>query len=106
MCGLPGDGREMMPPVDKAAITPGLVSRLVTAQFPQWADLPVRPVELDGRDNATFRLGADMSVRLPSADQYALQIDKEHRWLPILAGQLPLPIPAALAKTDLVARQS
>lgn len=41
----------MMPSVDKAAITPALVSRLVAAQFPQWAGLPVRPVELDGWDN-------------------------------------------------------
>lgn len=93
-----GGRREMMPSVDKAAITPALVSRLITAQFPQWADLPVRPVELDGWDNTTFRLGQDMSVRLPSGDQYALQVDKEHRWLPSLAGHLPLPIPEPLAK--------
>jgi aminoglycoside phosphotransferase (APT) family kinase protein len=93
-----GHGREMMPSVDKSDITPALVSRLVTAQFPQWADLPVRPVELDGWDNTTFRLGQDLSVRLPSADQYALQVDKEHRWLPTLARHLPLPVPEPLAK--------
>ena len=98
MSVLPGGDREMMPSVDKAAITPALVSRLVAAQFPQWADLPVRPVEIDGWDNATFRLGEDMSVRLPSGGQYALQVDKEHRWLPELAGRLPLPIPEPLAK--------
>jgi aminoglycoside phosphotransferase (APT) family kinase protein len=85
-------------PVDKTAITPALVSRLVAAQFPQWAGLPVRPVELDGWDNTTFRLGEDMSVRLPSGGQYALQVDKEHRWLPVLADQLPLPIPEPLAR--------
>jgi len=88
----------MMQSVDKAAITPALVSRLVAAQFPRWADLPVRPVELDGWDNASFRLGQDLSVRLPSGGGYALQVDKEHRWLPVLAGQLPLPIPAPMAK--------
>ncbi|MEY2424312.1 MAG: hypothetical protein QOI95_4379 [Acidimicrobiaceae bacterium] len=38
----------------------------ITEQFPQWADLPIRPVALDGWDNTTFRLGEDMSVRLPS----------------------------------------
>src|SRR5689334_23275447 len=42
-----------------------LVRRLLAAQFPQWADLPVSAVPLSGMDNATFRLGADMSVRLP-----------------------------------------
>jgi aminoglycoside phosphotransferase (APT) family kinase protein len=84
--------------VKKADITPELVSRLVAAQFPHWADLPVRPVDADGWDNATFRLGEHMSVRLPSSQAYAEQVDKEHRWLPILASQLPLPIPEPLAK--------
>ncbi|HYS32109.1 MAG TPA: aminoglycoside phosphotransferase family protein [Streptosporangiaceae bacterium] len=84
--------------MDKAAITADLVSRLIAAQFPQWAGLPVRPVELDGWDNTTFRLGEDMSVRLPSGDKYVLQVDKEHRWLPVLAPRLPLPIPQPLAK--------
>src|SRR5207247_4581353 len=90
--------RETMPSVEKAAITSQLVSRLVAAQFPQWADLAVTPVELDGWDNTTFRLGEDLAVRLPSADWYVAQVDKEHRWLPILAPQLPLPIPRPLAK--------
>jgi aminoglycoside phosphotransferase (APT) family kinase protein len=91
-------GREMMPCVDKAAITPELVSRLVSAQFPLWAHLPVRPVEADGWDNATFRLGDEMSVRLPSGAGYAAQVEKEQRWLPALAPRLPLPIPEPLAK--------
>ena len=59
-------------------------------QFPEWAHLPVRPVELDGWDNTTFRLGDSLSVRLPSADGYTAQVDKEQRWLPFLAPQLPL----------------
>jgi aminoglycoside phosphotransferase (APT) family kinase protein len=84
--------------VDKSEITPALVKRLLAAQFPQWADLPLTRVELDGWDNTTFRLGKDMSVRLPSGDAYTAQVDKEHRWLPVLALQLPLPIPQPLAK--------
>ena len=86
--------------VKKADITPALVSRLVAAQFPRWADLPVRPVDVDGWDNATFRLGQHMSVRLPSSLAYVEQVDKEHRWLPILARQLPLPIPEPLARGE------
>ena len=81
----------------KADITPELVTRLVASQFPQWADLPVRPVEVDGWDNATFRLGRHMSVRLPSSPAYVEGVAKEHRWLPVLAPQLPLPIPEPLA---------
>jgi aminoglycoside phosphotransferase (APT) family kinase protein len=84
--------------VDRPDITPELVSRLVAHEFPQWADLPVSGVDLDGWDNKTFRLGSTMSVRLPSADIYVAQIDKEHRWLPVLGGDLPLPIPEPLAK--------
>ena len=84
--------------MDKSDITPAFVSRLIATQFPKWADLPVTRVELDGNDNTTFRLGEDLSVRLPSADRYVLQIDKEHRWLPILAEHLPLAIPQPLAK--------
>ncbi len=39
-----------------------------------------------------------MSVRLPSDSCYIEQVDKEHRWLPVLARQLPLPIPVPLAR--------
>lgn len=70
-----------------------LVRRLVAAQFPRWADLPVRRVEVDGVDNRTFRLGDELSVRLPSGYAYRLQVTKEQRWLPVLAPQLPRPVP-------------
>ena len=73
------------------------MGRLVAAQFPQWADLPIKPAESDGWDNRTFRLGEDMSVRLPSAERYSGQVEKEHRWLPRLARLLPLPVPVPLA---------
>jgi aminoglycoside phosphotransferase (APT) family kinase protein len=78
-------------------ITASLVSQLIRTQFPQWADLPIEPVAFDGWDNRTFHLGAEMSVRLPSAEGYAAQVEKEHRWLPQLAPLLPLPIPTPLA---------
>jgi aminoglycoside phosphotransferase (APT) family kinase protein len=77
-----------------------LARRLVAAQFRQWADLPVAPVELDGWDNRTFRLGAELSLRLPSGDRYALQVDKEQRWLPRLAPHLPLAIPQPVARGE------
>jgi len=84
-------------PAAKVDINGSLVGRLVTAQFPQWADLPIKPVEFDGWDNRTYRLGEDMAVRLPSAEAYAEQVEKEHRWLPRIAPLLPLPIPVPLA---------
>ena len=39
-----------------------LVARLLTTQFPQWADLPIEPVPSAGTDNALYRLGDDMAV--------------------------------------------
>lgn len=74
-----------------------LVCRLVRTQFPHWADLAVCPVVPGGWDNKSFRLGEHMLVRLPSAQAYALQVQKEHRWLPMLAPKLALSIPQPLA---------
>src|SRR5262245_33211286 len=75
-----------------------LVRQLVRSQFPQWAELPIAPVENGGWDNRTFHLGDSMSVRLPSASHYVAQVEKEHRWLPVLRPQLPLPIPVPLTR--------
>src|SRR5688500_9381497 len=91
----PRGNRNMQP--DTVQIDASLVSRLVATQFSQWANLPVRPVEFGGWDNRTFHLGEQMTVRLPSAAAYSLQVEKEQRWLPSLAPQLPLPIPVPLA---------
>jgi aminoglycoside phosphotransferase (APT) family kinase protein len=84
-------------PVHRDAITADVAARLVAGQFPEWAGLPVVPVKLDGWDNTTFRLGDELSIRLPSADGYTAQITKEHRWLPVLAPSLPLPVPEPVA---------
>ncbi len=83
--------------MEKSDITAELVSRLIATQFPHWAHLQVAPVEVDGWDNTTYRLGDDMSVRLPSGAGYVAQVEKERRWLPHLAPHLPLPIPEPLA---------
>jgi aminoglycoside phosphotransferase (APT) family kinase protein len=85
-------------PNSQVNINVSLVSDLVATQYPQWADLPIRPVAHGGWDNRTFHLGDEMTVRLPSAEGYVAQVEKEHRWLPRLAPLLPLPIPMPLAK--------
>ncbi len=76
-----------------AVIDTGLVCRLVRSQFPAWADLEVRRVPIDGWDNRTFRLGADLSVRLPSGPGYESQVRKEIAVLPRLAASLSIPVP-------------
>jgi aminoglycoside phosphotransferase (APT) family kinase protein len=84
--------------VDEVDTDVSLVGRLLAAQFPQWADLAIEPVHSDGTDNAIYRLGDDMAVRLPSIPGATGQVDKEHRWLPRFAPLLPLAIPVPLAK--------
>ncbi len=83
---------------DEVEIDITLVSRLLAAQFPQWADLPIAPVHSAGTDNAIYRLGEGMAVRLPRIESATGQVDKEHHWLPRLAPHLPLAIPVPLAK--------
>ncbi len=75
-----------------------LVRRLLARQFPQWADLPIKPVPSAGTENAIYRLGDDMAVRLPYRPVRNAQVEKLDRWLPVLAPQLPLPIPEPLGR--------
>ena len=82
------------------AIDVSLARRLIDSQFPRWSHLPIRAVEFDGWDNRTFRLGSELTIRVPNGPWYAQQVDKEQRWLPVLAPQLPLPIPLPVAKGE------
>ena len=86
--------------VDEVETNLSLVARLLTTQFPQWADLPIAPVPSAGTDNALYRLGDEMVVRLPRIHWATEQVNKEHRWLPRLAPLLPLAIPVPLAKGE------
>lgn len=83
---------------DEVGTDVALVGRLVAAQFPQWVDLPIEPVRSAGTDNALYRLGDAMVVRLPRIHWAVGQVEKEQEWLPRLAPLLPLAIPVPLAK--------
>ena len=73
-----------------------LVRSLLDAQFPDWAELPIVAVDSAGTDNALFRLGEDMVVRLPRIPGAVEQVAKEQRWLPVLAPHLPLAVSAPI----------
>ncbi len=75
-----------------------LVRRLLAAQFPEWSDLPITPVPSSGTDNALYRLGDEMVVRLPRIHWALNDIAKDFRWLPVLAPRLPVAIPTPLAR--------
>lgn len=82
---------------DEIEVAPDLVRGLLESQFPERASLPLRRVRSDGTDNAIYRLGEDLAVRLPRYPGAVAQIEKEARWLPELAPSLPLPVPEPVA---------
>ena len=79
-------------------ISVSLVEKLIRKQAPQWADLPVAPVPSMGTDNALFRLGDTMQIRLPRIGWAVDNIDKEFTWLPQIAPFISVPITTALFK--------
>lgn len=78
------------------------VRRLLGAQHPQWADLPVTPVAEAGTDHALFRVGDDLVARLPVIGWADGQSAAEAAWWPRLAPALPVDvsIPVALGVPD------
>jgi aminoglycoside phosphotransferase (APT) family kinase protein len=77
---------------------PALVGRLVAAQFPELAELPVRAVRSTGTVNAIYRLGDDLCARLPRMSGWAADLAREWEWLPRLAPALSLRIPQPVAQ--------
>lgn len=88
-----------MPPAE-VAIDEELVGGLLRLQAPQFAGLPLRRVGTHGWDNTVFRLGDDLAVRLPRRHQAAALMEHEIRWLPEIAGRVPLPVPVPVFAGD------
>jgi aminoglycoside phosphotransferase (APT) family kinase protein len=76
-----------------SALARGLIAR----QFPEWAGLSLRRLEPAGSDHVIYRLGDELTVRLPRHEGAIGQAEKEARWLPRLAAHLPLAIPEPVA---------
>jgi aminoglycoside phosphotransferase (APT) family kinase protein len=83
---------------DEVDTDESLVRRLLAQQFAHWAYLPIERVRSAGTDNAIYRLGERMAVRLPRIEWAVGQVDKDSRWLPVLAPLLPVAIHVPLAK--------
>jgi aminoglycoside phosphotransferase (APT) family kinase protein len=77
------------------------VRSLVSDQFPEFADLPIDRVASSGTDNAMYRLGNDLAVRLPLIESAIDMVKKEQTWVPYLAPQLPLRLPRLVAEGTL-----
>ncbi len=83
---------------DEVPTSAALVRRLVSEQFPPWAELPVERVASFGTDHALYRLGADLVARMPRRAVNEASLKNERRWLPRLAPHLPLAVPVPLAE--------
>ncbi|MGW0809467.1 aminoglycoside phosphotransferase family protein [Nonomuraea sp. NPDC002799] len=83
----------MNTPAAEITIDDDLVDRLIRAQHPDLAG-PLLLVA-NGWDNVVYRLGTDLSVRLPRRRVAVDLIVNEQRWLPVLAGyvEVALPVP-------------
>src|SRR6476659_10727998 len=84
--------------IDELEIDEELVRRLLAGQFREWVDLPLRRIEPSGTVNAIFRLGDELSVRLPRLRGPTEPGSTEFDWLPKLAPLLPLEVPVPVAQ--------
>ncbi len=86
-------------PPAEVEVDAALVRRLVAAQHPDLADLPVVEAA-SGWDNLMFRLGETLAVRLPRRRVAVALLETEQAWLPRLAPHLPLATPALLVEIN------
>jgi aminoglycoside phosphotransferase (APT) family kinase protein len=82
---------------DEIEISDALARRLLARHLPHLVDLPMHRIVAWGTDHAIFRIGDDLSLRLPKIGWAAKQGEKEARWLPVLAPHLSLEIPVPIA---------
>jgi aminoglycoside phosphotransferase (APT) family kinase protein len=85
---------------DEVETDAALVRALLASQHPQWADFPIERVPSAGTDNAIYRLGDDLAVRLPRIHWAVDNVAKEQRWVPALAPHLPLSVPLPVARGE------
>ena len=85
---------------DEVDVDAALVRRLLADQHPQWADLPLEAVPSWGTDNALFRLGPDLVVRLPVHEASTHDLDREERWVPLVAAGLRVQVPERVARGE------
>jgi len=85
---------------DELDLDDEVVRRLLRAQQPQWADLPIERVDSSGADNAMFRLGDTMVVRLPRVERAVPRLQTELAWLPMIAPRLPISTPQIFASGE------
>jgi aminoglycoside phosphotransferase (APT) family kinase protein len=82
--------------VGEIDVSEALLRRLLTEQAPAVCDLPLTRVA-NGWDNAIWRLGENLAVRVTRRASAVDLHAHEQRWLPMLAPGLTLPVSAPVA---------
>lgn len=88
-----GDGM----PAAEVELSVPLLRALIAEQAPQWASLPITPFA-EGWDNALFRLGEGLLIRMPRRAAAVPLLENEQRVLGHLAPRLPVKIPATVLR--------
>lgn len=89
----PTPGAGALPrPVPEVEVTADLLRRLLRAQHPDLAHLPLTRTSA-GWDNELWRLGPALAVRIPVRAIAAPLAEHEHRWLPVLGPRLGVDTP-------------
>jgi aminoglycoside phosphotransferase (APT) family kinase protein len=86
--------------VDQVPIDTALVRSLVDAQLPEFRTLALRRVRSWGTENAVYRLGNELAVRLPLTSGAAEGLKKEIRWLPVIGRAVTMETPTVAAVGD------
>jgi len=74
-----------------------LAQGLLRSQFPELSRQSLRPVASSGTENAMFRLGDELALRLPRLAGAAEGLIRESVWLPYLEQRLSLPVPVPVS---------
>lgn len=82
---------------DELTVDIPVVRRLLARSLPQRAASPLEPLAASGSSNVLFRLGHDLLVRLPRQPGGSETIEKEARWLPVIADGLTTAVPDVVA---------
>ncbi len=82
---------------DEPLVDLALVRALIGEQLPQWSSLALRELPATGTDHHLFRLGAELVVRVPRVDWATDQVERDGRWLPLLARYLDVALPEQVA---------
>ncbi|MGH3496610.1 MAG: aminoglycoside phosphotransferase family protein [Nocardioidaceae bacterium] len=82
---------------DEVDIDASLAQRLLAEQMREYAALPLRRVPSGGTENAVFRLGESLAVRMPLRPDAVDSLLREVRWLPVVAKHVSLEVPEVVS---------